>query len=128
AWNAEQLAAYLQALPAPKVLVDITPSREFATLYPAVIAAGCDIISANKQGVTLPGAEYQQIKHALTQHQRQWLTNTTCGAGIPVQRTLQELLSAGDSIDEVSGIFSGTLSWLLCQYDGSKPFSEFVLQ
>lgn len=128
AWNAEQLAVYLQALPAPKVLVDITPSREFATLYPAVIAAGCDIISANKQGVTLPGAEYQQIKHALAQHQRQWLSNTTCGAGIPVQRTLQELLSAGDSIDEVSGIFSGTLSWLLCQYDGSKPFSEFVLQ
>ena len=128
AWNAEQLAAYLQALPAPKVLVDITPSREFATLYPAFIAAGCDIISANKQGVTLPGAEYQQITQALAQHQRQWLSNTTCGAGIPVQRTLQELLSAGDSIDEVSGIFSGTLSWLLCQYDGSKPFSEFVLQ
>ncbi|MBZ9611200.1 bifunctional aspartate kinase/homoserine dehydrogenase II [Rheinheimera maricola] len=128
AWNAQQLAAYLQALPAPKVLVDITPSREFATLYPAVIAAGCDIISANKQGVTLPGTEYQQIKRALAQYQRQWLSNTTCGAGIPVQRTLQELLSAGDSIDEVSGIFSGTLSWLLCQYDGSKPFSEFVLQ
>lgn len=126
-WHAEQLTAYLQALPAPKVLVDITPSSDFARLYPAFIAAGCDIISANKQGVTLPGAEYQQIKQALVQHQRQWLSNTTCGAGIPVQRTLQELLSAGDQIAEVSGIFSGTLSWLLCQYDGSKPFSDFVL-
>src|SRR5690606_33868289 len=61
-------------------------------------------------------------------HQRQWLSNTTCGAGIPVQRTLRELRDAGDSIKEVSGIFSGTLSWLLCQYDDSKPFSEFVLQ
>ncbi|WP_215396644.1 bifunctional aspartate kinase/homoserine dehydrogenase II [Rheinheimera oceanensis] len=126
-WHAEQLTAYLQALPAPKVLVDITPSSDFARLYPAFIAAGCDIISANKQGVTLPGAEYQQIMQALVQHQRQWLSNTTCGAGIPVQRTLQELLSAGDQIAEVSGIFSGTLSWLLCQYDGSKPFSDFVL-
>ncbi len=28
----------------------------------------------------------------------------------------------------ISGIFSGTLSWLLCKYDGSAPFSEFVLQ
>ncbi|MCS4305973.1 aspartokinase/homoserine dehydrogenase 2 [Rheinheimera pacifica] len=126
-WHAEQLTAYLQALPTPKVLVDITPSSDFARLYPAFIAAGCDIISANKQGVTLPGAEYQQIQQALVQHQRQWLSNTTCGAGIPVQRTLQELLSAGDQITEVSGIFSGTLSWLLCQYDGSKPFSDFVL-
>lgn len=127
-WHAEQLTAYLQALPAPKVLIDITPSGDFARLYPVFIAAGCDIISANKQGVTLPGAEYQQIKQALAQHQRQWLSNTTCGAGIPVQRTLQELLSAGDQIAEVSGIFSGTLSWLLCQYDGSKPFSDFVLE
>jgi aspartokinase/homoserine dehydrogenase 2 len=127
-WHAEQLTAYLQALPAPKVLVDITPSGDFARLYPGFIAAGCDIISANKQGVTLPGAEYQQIKQALAQHQRQWLSNTTCGAGIPVQRTLQELLSAGDQIADVSGIFSGTLSWLLCQYDGSKPFSDFVLE
>ncbi|MGP9800076.1 bifunctional aspartate kinase/homoserine dehydrogenase II [Rheinheimera sp. NSM] len=127
-WHAEQLSAYLQALPAPKVLVDITPSRDFAQLYPALIAAGCDIISANKQGVTLPGVEYRQIKHALVQHQRQWLSNTTCGAGIPVQRTLQELLNAGDRITEVSGIFSGTLSWLLCKYDGSKPFSDFVLE
>ncbi|MDP2714847.1 bifunctional aspartate kinase/homoserine dehydrogenase II [Rheinheimera sp.] len=127
-WDAEQLSAYVQALPAPKVLVDITPSRDFAQLYPALIAAGCDIISANKQGVTLPGAEYRQIKQALVQHQRQWLSNTTCGAGIPVQRTLQELLDAGDRITAISGIFSGTLSWLLCKYDGSKPFSDFVLE
>jgi aspartokinase/homoserine dehydrogenase 2 len=118
----------LQALPAPKVLIDITPSAEFARRYPEFIAAGCDIISANKQGVTLPGEEYQQIKQALAQYQRQWLSNTTCGAGIPVQRTLQEMLSAGDSIRQVSGIFSGTLSWLLCQYDGSKAFSDFVLE
>lgn len=126
-WTAEQLTSYVAALPSPKVLVDITPSRDFARLYPEFIAAGCHIISANKQGVTLPGAEYQQIKQALVQYERQWFSNTTCGAGIPVQRTLQELLSAGDTINEVSGIFSGTLSWLLCQYDGSKPFSDFVL-
>lgn len=126
-WSAAQLAAYLEALPSPKVLVDITPSRDFSRLYAEFIAAGCHIISANKQGVTLPGAEYQQIKQTLARHQRQWLSNTTCGAGIPVQRTLQELLSSGDTIKAVSGIFSGTLSWLLCKYDGSKPFSDFVL-
>jgi len=126
-WQAEQLQHYLAKLPEPKVVIDITPSREFASLYPAFIAVGCDIISANKQGVTLPGAEYRQISDALAAHGKRWLSNTTCGAGIPVQRTLQELRSAGDHIVEVSGIFSGTLSWLLCQFDGSKAFSDFVL-
>ena len=126
-WHPQQLSTYLAALPEPKVLVDITPSQEFARLYPDFIAAGCDIISANKQGVTLPEAEYQQIRQAGQLHNRQWLSNTTCGAGIPVQRTLQELISAGDNITQISGIFSGTLSWLLCLFDGSKPFSDFVL-
>ncbi|HEY9043550.1 MAG TPA: homoserine dehydrogenase, partial [Rheinheimera sp.] len=126
-WHPQQLSAYLAALPEPKVLVDITPSQEFARSYPDFIAAGCDIISANKQGVTLPEAEYQQIRQAGQLHNRQWLSNTTCGAGIPVQRTLQELISAGDNITQISGIFSGTLSWLLCLFDGSKPFSDFVL-
>lgn len=122
------LLSYLASLPAPKVLVDITPSQAFAQQYPAFIAAGCHIISANKQGVTLPGAEYQGILAALKQQQLSWLSNTTVGAGIPVQRVLQELQQSGDTIRQISGVFSGTLSWLLCRYDGSKPFSEFVLE
>lgn len=122
------LITYLQQLPAPKVLVDITPSQEFARLYPVFVAAGCHLISANKQGVTLPMPEYHAIKTALQQRDLYWLSNTTCGAGIPVQRVLQELRESGDQIRRVSGVFSGTLSWLLCRYDGSKPFSEFVLE
>lgn len=122
------LVAYLAALPSPKVLIDITPSQDFARLYPAFIAAGCHLISANKQGVTLPGAEYQQILQALVHSGLRWLSNTTVGAGIPVQRVMQELLQSGDQILEVSGVFSGTLSWLLCQYDGTTAFSELVLQ
>lgn len=126
-WQPAQLQQYLAGLDQPKVVVDITPSQTFAKAYPEFIAAGCDVISANKQGVTLPGAQYQQILDSLQHYQRQWLTNTTCGAGIPVQRVLQELHSAGDTVRQVSGIFSGTLSWLLCHYDATKPFSDFVL-
>ena len=120
------LLAYLADLPAPKVLVDITPSQAFARQYPAFIAAGCHIISANKQGVTLPGKEYQQIVATLKAQNLSWFSNTTVGAGIPVQRVIQELVQSGDQIQQISGVFSGTLSWLLCRYDGSKPFSEFV--
>lgn len=128
AYDQSELLAYLSALPAPKVLIDITPSQLFAKQYPVFIAAGCHVISANKQGVTLPDTEYQAILAALTKQQLSWLSNTTVGAGIPVQRVLQELQDSGDDIHKVSGVFSGTLSWLLCSYDGSKPFSEFVLE
>jgi len=36
-------------------------------------------------------------------------------------------LNSGDEINEIAGIFSGTLSWLFDTYDGSVPFSELLL-
>lgn len=128
AYQKQDLLDYLTALPNPKVLVDITPSKAFAEGYIDFVQTGCHLISANKQGVTLPLAQYQQISAAVAEQQVSWLANTTVGAGLPVQRILQELQSSGDQIQQISGIFSGTLSWLLCKYDGSAPFSEFVLQ
>lgn len=35
---------------------------------------------------------------------------------------------SGDTILSISGIFSGTLSWLFLQFDGSVPFSDLVEQ
>jgi aspartokinase/homoserine dehydrogenase 2 len=127
-WQPSSLLEQLATVPSPKVLIDITPSQQFAMLYPAFVEAGCHIISANKQGVTLPSADYQTIIDALRHQKRQWLSNTTVGAGIPVQRVMGELVESGDHIHRVSGVFSGTLSWLLCHYDGSVPFSELVIQ
>lgn len=128
AYQKQDLLDYLNGLPDPKVLVDITPSRVFAEDYVEFIQTGCHLISANKQGVTLPLAQYQAITAAVAQQQVSWLSNTTVGAGLPVQRILQELQGSGDTVHQISGIFSGTLSWLLCSYDGSAPFSEFVLK
>lgn len=127
-YQKQDLLDYLTGLPDPKVLVDITPSRSFAEDYVDIVRTGCHLISANKQGVTLPLPQYQQIIATVAEQQVSWQANTTCGAGLPVQRLLQELQSSGDQIHQISGIFSGTLSWLLCKYDGSAPFSEFVLQ
>ncbi|MCH8537417.1 MAG: bifunctional aspartate kinase/homoserine dehydrogenase II [Alkalimonas sp.] len=126
--QAQVLLAHIEQLAAPKVLIDLTPSQQLAERYPEFIAAGCHIISANKQGVTLPQAQYNAIVQQLTDHGLHWFSNTTVGAGLPVQRSIQELLSCGDRIHRISGIFSGTLSWLLCKYDGSTAFSELLLQ
>ena len=52
----------------------------------------------------------------------------TVGAGLPVISTLRDLLDTGDDLLSIEGIFSGTLAWLFNKYDGSKPFSELVLE
>lgn len=41
---------------------------------------------------------------------------------------MRDLIDSGDTILSISGIFSGTLSWLFLQFDGSVPFTELVDQ
>lgn len=41
---------------------------------------------------------------------------------------MRDLIDSGDTILSISGIFSGTLSRLFLQFDGSVPFTELVDQ
>ncbi len=59
---------------------------------------------------------------------RHWLYNATVGAGLPVNHTVRDLIDSGDTILGLSGIFSGTLSRLFLQFDGTVPFTDLVDQ
>ncbi len=59
---------------------------------------------------------------------RYWLYNATVGAGLPINHTVRDLIDSGDTILSISGIFSGTLSRLFLQFDGTVPFTDLVDQ
>lgn len=108
------------------VLIDLTASEELTACYPEIGQLGAHLITANKFAGSAPVDFYNRVRQSFADHQRQWRYNATVGAGLPIQSTLQMLSHSGDRIHGVSGIFSGTLSWLFQQYDGSRPFSELV--
>lgn len=108
------------------ILIDLTASEELSDYYPDFGQLGAHLITANKYAGSAPIDFYNRVKQSFADHQRQWRYNATVGAGLPIQSTLQMLSHSGDRIHGVSGIFSGTLSWLFQQYDGTRPFSELV--
>lgn len=108
------------------VVIDVTASAELAQHYLAIAEQGWHLISANKMAGSAPGNYYYQVKDAFHKIGRHWLYNATVGAGLPINHTVRDLRESGDEIMALSGIFSGTLSWLFQQYDGSLPFSELV--
>jgi aspartokinase/homoserine dehydrogenase 1 len=55
-----------------------------------------------------------------------WLTEATCGAGLPVIKTIRSLVQSGDTIESIKGIFSGTMSYLFNTWKAPEPFSELV--
>ncbi len=127
AYENEQLMDWLTNHPYDElVVVDITPSELFSKLYQQFFAQGIHVIGANKWAASSPTENYQQLLNSAKEHNSYWLGNTTVGAGLPINSTIEELINSGDSIIEISGIFSGTLSWLFQYYDGITPFSELL--
>ncbi|WP_105199343.1 bifunctional aspartate kinase/homoserine dehydrogenase II [Pseudoalteromonas sp. T1lg10] len=111
-----------------KVVIDITASEAFSQLYPQFAKADCHLISANKYAGTAPFSWYQSLKQDLAQRNLQWRYNTSVGAGLPINFALADLQNSGDRVTRVQGVFSGTLSWLCSQYDGSESFSQLLLK
>lgn len=108
------------------VVLDVTASKELASRYLEIAEQGMHLISANKVAGSASGEYYHQVQDAFAKINRHWLYNATVGAGLPINHTVRDLRESGDDIVAVSGIFSGTLSWLFQQYDGSVPFAELV--
>ncbi|MEY4923006.1 MAG: hypothetical protein RLY17_1723, partial [Pseudomonadota bacterium] len=125
----ESLFLWMRAHPFDDLVVlDVTASESLAEQYLDFASYGFHVISANKLAGASSGNNYRQIRDAFAKTGRHWLYNATVGAGLPVNHAVRDLRESGDSILAISGIFSGTLSWLFLQFDGALPFTALVEQ
>lgn len=108
------------------VVLDVTASPVLAAKYLQIAQQGIHLISANKVAGSASSEYYHQVQDAFAKISRHWLYNATVGAGLPINHTVRDLRESGDDILALSGIFSGTLSWLFQQFDGTVSFSELV--
>jgi len=108
-----------------KVVIDATACAVEASRHPDWLAAGYHVVTANKAlaGGPLPGWRALQTAKA---DGMVYGDAATVGAGLPVLSTLRRLRQCGDSLLTLEGVFSGSLSWLFNQYDGSRPFSGLL--
>lgn len=109
------------------VVIDLTASEEVAEQYLRFANNGWHIISANK--IAAANVEWAtSIESAVRRKQVKWLKNTTVGAALPIQDAIKTILKSGDVLHNVTGVFSGSISWLLSHYDGKTPFTGWVKQ
>ncbi|AIY63969.1 bifunctional aspartate kinase/homoserine dehydrogenase II [Pseudoalteromonas piratica] len=127
--TSEQLIEFIKELDyGHKVIIDITASEQFSLLYPEFALHDCHIISANKYAGTAELDWYENLRRLQTEKGLLWRYNTSVGAGLPINFALKDLQNSGDKITKISGVFSGTLSWLGAHYSLDKKFSELVEQ
>lgn len=125
--NIEQFVNHVHADHLPHaVIIDATASADLTKHYESWVSRGINIITPNKQSNAGPLASYRSLREAARKHQRYFLYETNVGAGLPIIHTLRGLIETGDRIIKIEGVLSGTLSYILNSFDGSRTFSEIV--
>lgn len=125
--NLEQFVNHVHADHLPHaVIIDATASADLTKHYESWVSRGINIITPNKQSNSGPLASYRSLREAARKHQRYFLYETNVGAGLPIIHTLRDLIETGDQIIKIEGVLSGTLSYILNSFDGSRTFSEIV--
>ncbi|HEV8430190.1 MAG TPA: bifunctional aspartate kinase/homoserine dehydrogenase I [Pyrinomonadaceae bacterium] len=125
--NLEQFVNHVHADHLPHaVIIDATASADLTKHYESWVSRGINIITPNKQSNAGPLASYRSLREAARKHQRYFLYETNVGAGLPIIHTLRDLIETGDQIIKIEGVLSGTLSYILNSFDGSRTFSEIV--
>lgn len=107
------------------ILVDLTADETIAELD-AGLAAGMDLVLANKRPLAGPRAGAAMLHAAVRTHGRRLRHETTVGAGLPVIDTYYKLADSGDTVERIDGCLSGTLGYLLTEMGRGRRFSDAV--
>lgn len=124
----EDIIAFAQANHLENLIaVDNTASSVFYKNYLPLVEAGFDLVSSNKVANTVSHDFYKDLRVQLKENNKQYLYETTVGAGLPLIDTIKLLHESGENITRIRGVFSGTLSYLFNNFSvQNKPFSEII--
>jgi homoserine dehydrogenase len=91
-------------------LVDNTSSEDVAAMYPTWLKAGINVITPNKKAFSGQLELYRQIEYASLETGARYFNEATVGAGLPVIRTLEDLVNTGDEVRDASCSGNATLT------------------
>ncbi len=108
------------------IFVDATGNEKVARQYAKLLGSGVHIATPSKRANTFSQEYFNQLKQFTENGTVHYKYETAVGAGLPVISTIQSLLDAGDEVTEISGVVSGTMTFIFNQLQQGVAFSEIV--
>ncbi|MFK2821277.1 bifunctional aspartate kinase/homoserine dehydrogenase I [Flavobacteriaceae sp. LMIT009] len=110
------------------VFVDVTASREVASIYANYLRESIGIVACNKIACSSNFDNYNLLKRLSLRYNAPFLFETNVGAGLPVIDTLNNLVTSGDKIHSIRAVLSGSLNFVFNNFNDSKKFHDVVKQ
>ena len=126
-WNTiiRKLASYEKG---SVIFVDASGTLEVANLYGELLSSGVHVVTPSKLANTQSQQIFYDLHETAEKNRVKFHYETNVGAGLPVIGTIKDLINTGDSIVEINGAVSGTMTYLFSQLDKGEPFSKSVIR
>src|SRR5690606_13425896 len=110
------------------VFVDNTASAYPSTFYKQIFEANISVVSCNKIANSGEYKQFAELKDTAQKHGVDFFYETNVGAGLPIIKTLNDLILSGDKITKIEAILSGTISFIFNNFKGDVTFHDIVKQ
>lgn len=108
------------------IFVDNTASPITGTYYKELFESNVSVVTCNKIANSSSYKDYKDLKDTARRRGVDFFYETNVGAGLPIIRTLKDLMTSGDRIIKIEAILSGTISYIFNNYRGNTSFYEVV--
>ena len=108
------------------VFVDNTASQTPVYFYQEILESSISVVTCNKIGNSAEFSQYETFKNAARKYGVDFFYETNVGAGLPIIRTLKDLMMSGDNLFSIEAILSGTISYIFNNFKDEVRFHEIV--
>ena len=108
------------------VFIDNTASPKPIEFYEEAFKSNISVVTCNKIGNSASYSQYKTFRDTARAHGVDFFYETNVGAGLPIIRTLKDLMSSGDRVQRIEAILSGTISFIFNNFKGDANFHDVV--
>ena len=108
------------------VFIDNTASPKPVDFYEEAFKSNISVVTCNKIGNSASYSQYATFRDTARAHGVDFFYETNVGAGLPIIRTLKDLMNSGDRVQRIEAILSGTISFIFNNFKGDANFHDVV--
>ncbi len=108
------------------VFVDCTANEAIAGTYGRLLENNVSVVTANKVAASGDYDNYLELKSIARRKGAKFLFETNVGAGLPIIKTIGELVRSGDVILRIEAVVSGTLNFIFNELSESVSLSRAI--
>ncbi|MCX6326625.1 MAG: bifunctional aspartate kinase/homoserine dehydrogenase I [Bacteroidia bacterium] len=108
------------------VFIDCTADENVASRYVDILSNYVSIVTANKIACSSEYSYYQQLRTIANEQGVRFMYETTVGAGLPIIKTISDLVVSGDKILKIEAVLSGTMNFIFNELSPEMPLSAAI--